>query len=83
MLPKIGREIGELEAEAKAWFTKGEYQRSLKTWSRMGVMAECPDLSVEIVWKQNIGIKTKILLDKGFFLINFVRNLVFVVGLEF
>ena len=42
-------------------------------------------MSVEIVWKQSIGIKTKILLDKdtGFFLINVVRNLVFVVGLEF
>ena len=40
MLPQIGREIGELEAEAKAWFTKGEYQKSLDVWSRMGVMAE-------------------------------------------
>ena len=39
MLAQIGREIGELEAEAKAWFTKGEYQRSLEAWSRMGVMA--------------------------------------------
>ena len=40
MLPQIGREIGELEAEAKAWFTKREYQKSLEAWSRVGVMAE-------------------------------------------
>ena len=40
MLAQIGREIGELEAEAKSWFTEGEYQKSLDVWSRMGVMAE-------------------------------------------
>ena len=40
MLPQIGREIGELETEAKAWFTKGEYQKSLEVWSKMGAMAE-------------------------------------------
>ena len=40
LLPQIGREIGELEAEAKTWFSRGEYHKSLEFWSKMGIMAK-------------------------------------------
>lgn len=38
--PQIGREIGEKDAEDKAWFSQGEYDKSLEFWSKMVVMAK-------------------------------------------
>ena len=40
MLPQIGREIAEQEAEARRWFNEGNYEKSLEFWAKMGVMAE-------------------------------------------